>query len=126
MQKVAAVTGRDWRHIAAHMERFIGEFNLNLKRLKSLDEFYGTFQLSTVESCLAQTIFMKNDDETGYFHVNFNSRVLQMFQEVHCAFQCGIRVPNISAFIYSRKNVLLRMKDEAQVTLTRDLECSRT
>ena len=70
-----------------------------------------------MEAYLDQTVLLlQPSSETGHylFVVNFSPRLLIMFQEVHCAFQCGIRVPNIAAFIYSRRSVLLRMRDEAQ------------
>ena len=70
-----------------------------------------------MEAHLSHTIFVQDPDEAHLFLVNFSPRVLLMFQEVHCAFQCGIRVPNIAAFIYSRRIFLLRMKDEAQVSV---------
>ena len=73
------------------------------------------FQLSTVEGYLAQTIFIPDAEHAHLFNVNFSPRLLLMFQEVHCAFQCGIRVPTIAAFVYSRKSALLQMRDEAQV-----------
>ena len=70
--------------------------------------------MSEVESCLSQAILIPNAEQPHLFTVNFSSRMIVLFQEIHCACQAGIRIPIASAFVYSRKAVLLRMKDEAQ------------
>ena len=74
-------------------------------------------QLTTVEAHLAKTMLVRETEQSPFFCVNFSPRLMIMFQEVQCAFQCGIRVPNIAAFIYSRKGILLRIRDEAQVSV---------
>ena len=75
-------------------------------------------KVAEVEACLSQTILALDGDHPNLFSVNFNPRVISLFQEVHCAFQTGIRLPNVSVLIFQRKTLLLRMKDEAQVRQT--------
>lgn len=72
-------------------------------------------QLSEVENCLSQTILTPHPEQPDLFLVNFNPRIIMLFQEISCAYQAGIRVPIASAFVFSRRGLLLRMKDEAQV-----------
>ena len=62
---------------------------------------------------MSQTILAPGE-QRHQFVVNFSSRIIALFQEIHCACQAGIRIPVASAFVYSRKAALLRMKDEAQ------------
>ena len=54
-------------------------------------------------------------ERSEMFQVNFSAKLLLLYQEVHCAFQCGIRIPSISAFVYARRNQVLHMRDQAQV-----------
>lgn len=68
-----------------------------------------------VEACLSQTILAVDKDHPNLFCVNFSPRIINLFQEINCAFQTGVRLPSISVGIFQRKTLLLRMKDEAQV-----------
>ena len=63
---------------------------------------------------MAQTILLPNLEQPDTFAVNFNPRIIMLFQDVSCAFQAGIHVPVASAFVFSKRGNLLRMKDEAQ------------
>ena len=122
VQEPLVESGSNRSPFAAHLEHLVGNLVSTCDSCIGCRHhiylFFSFFQFGTVEGYLSQSIFIADPEQPYLFVVNFSPRVLLMFQEIHCAFQCGIRVPTVASFIYSRRGVLLRMRDEAQVSVS--------